>query len=176
MNVNFLRTVFSIEHLWWLLLIRSEEKSLKWKKKMKIFHLNSTCTYVNIRTAHTFSFNFSSIFFAFDSSMFIFVFSFVTNWKISLIAFISIFRSRHWVLFCQAAVQQDTTKIVNFFYKTGVSFQYGLLNKKVYKYIKSEILCRYSSRVMVVKSILHCNWTTIFLSQLWMAASDHLFN
>ena len=30
--------------------------------------------------------------------------------------------------------------IVNFFYKIGVSFQYSLLNKKVYKFIKSKIL------------------------------------
>ena len=44
-----------------------------------------------------------------------FVFSFLTNGKISLVAFISIFRSRHWELFCKTAVWQDITKAVNFF-------------------------------------------------------------
>ena len=48
--------------------------------------------------------------------------------------FISIFRSRHWKLFCKTAARQYITKIVNFFYKIGFSFQYSLLNKKVYKY------------------------------------------
>ena len=50
-----------------------------------------------------------------------FVFSFLTNWKISLVAFIGIFRSRHWELFCKTALWQDITKIVIFFsYKIGV--------------------------------------------------------
>ena len=171
----FLRTAFSIEHHWWLLLIKSDEKMFKWKKKMKIFHLNYTCNYVNIRTDRPFSLTFSLNFLLIPACS-LFVFSFLTNWKISLFAFISISRSRHWELFCQTAVPQDRTKIANFFYKTGVSFKCSLLNKKVHKYTKSEILCRYSSRVMVIKPILQCNWTTTFLSQLWMAASDHLFN
>ena len=47
-------------------------------------------------------------------------------------------------------------KLLIFFYKTRVSFQYSLLNKKVYKHIKSEILCGYPSRVMVKKSVLQC--------------------
>ena len=63
--VNFFRTAFSIEHHWWLLLIRSEEKIFKWKKKMKTFHLNYTCNYVNIWTDRPFSLTFSSIFFWF---------------------------------------------------------------------------------------------------------------
>ena len=131
MNVgNFLRAAVSIEHLWWLLLIRSEEKSFKWKKKMKKFNLNSTCSYVNIITAHPFSLTFSSNFVSFDFCIF-FLFSFLTNWKIYLVAFISIFRSRHWELFCQTAVRQDMTITVFFFYRIGVSFQYSLLNKKV---------------------------------------------
>ena len=70
-------------------------KIFKWKKKMKTFHLNSTCNYVNIRTAHSFSLTFSSNFLSFDLCMLIFVFSFLINWKIYLVAFISIFRSRH---------------------------------------------------------------------------------
>ena len=108
-------------------------------------------------------------------SFFVFLFR-LTNWKISRVAFISIFRSRHWELLCKTAVWQDTIKIVNFFYKIGVSFQYSLLNKKVYKFIKNEILDRYFSKAIFKRSILHLNRTTIFLAQLWMAASNHLFN
>ena len=70
--VNFLRTDFSIELLWWLLLLRRKEKSFKWKKKMKTFHLNSTCSYVNIITARPFSLTFSSNFLSFHSCMIIF--------------------------------------------------------------------------------------------------------
>ena len=108
-------------------------------------------------------------------SFFVFLFR-LTNWKISRVAFISIFRSRHWELLCKTAVWQDTIKIVNFFYKIGVSFQYSLLNKKIYKFIKNEILDRYFSKAIVKRSILHLNRITIFLAQLWMAASNHLFN
>ena len=108
-------------------------------------------------------------------SFFVFLFR-LTNWKISRVAFISIFRSRHWELLCKTAVWQDPIKIVNFFYKIGVSFQYSLLNKKVYKFIKNEILDRYFSKAIFKRSILHLNRTTIFLAQLWMAASNHLFN
>ena len=171
--VNFLRTAFSIEHHWWLLLLRSKGKNFKWKKKIKTFHLNYTCNYVNIRTDCPFSLTFSSNFLFFDS---ILCFYFLQTEKYIFL---------HLLVFSEAGIESCSVKqlfgkiepkLSIFFYKTGVSFQYSLLNKKVYKYIKSEILCRYSSRVMVVKSILHCNWTTIFLSQLWMAASDHLFN
>ena len=174
--VNFLRIAFSIEHHWWLLLIRSEEKIFKWKKKLKTFYLNYTCNYVNIRTDRPFSLTFSSNFLSFDADMFIFLcFYFLQIEKYLFL---------HLLVFSEAAkscsVKQLFGKIEPilffFFYKTGVSFLYSLLNKKVYKCIKSEILCRYSSRVMVIKSILQCNWTTTFLSQLWMAASDHLFN
>ena len=97
---------------------------------------------------------FSSNFLSFDSCMFIFC-VFISYKLKNLFAFISIF------LFCQTSVWQDRTKIMNFFNKTGVSFQYSLLNKKAYDYIKSEILCRYSSRVIVMKSILQCNWTVV---------------
>ena len=69
--VNFLRTAFSIEHHWWLLLIRSEEKKFKSNKKMKTFHLNYTWIYVNIRTDRPISLTFSSIFLSFDSDLFI---------------------------------------------------------------------------------------------------------
>ena len=119
---------------------------------------------------------FLQIFFLVIPACSFFVFSFLTNWKISLVAFISIFRSRHWELFRKTAVRQYVTKIVNFFYKIGVSFQYSLRNKKVYKYIKSEILRRYSSRVMIKKSIWQLYRTTTFLALLWMAASDNFRN
>ena len=89
-----------------------------------------------------------------------FVFSFLTNWKLSLVAFVSIFRSRHWELFCKTAVWQDITKISMLFYKIGVAFHYSLLNKKVFKYIKSEILHRCSSRVVIKKSIWQLYRTT----------------
>ena len=107
-----------------------------------------------------------------------FVFSFLPNWKISLVAFVTIFRSRHWEWFCKRAVWQNITKIniYTFFYKIGVAFQHSLLNKKVYKYIKSEILRRYSSRVMIKKSIWQLYRTTTFLALLWMAASDNFLN
>ena len=150
---NFLRTAFSIEHLRWLLLCllereeeesvekRSEEKIFKWKKKMKIFHLTSTCkfwcylkqkckyNYVNVIELLTlFSLLFLQIFFLVVRACSLFVFSFLINSKISLVAFISIFRSRHWGLFRKIAVRQDIIKTV-IFYKTGVCSQYSLLNK-----------------------------------------------
>ena len=89
-----------------------------------------------------------------------------------------IFRSRHWEWFCKRVVWQNITKIniYMFFYKIGVAFQHSLLNKKVYKYIKSEILRRYSSRVMIKKSIWQLYRTTTFLALLWMAASDNFLN
>ena len=68
-------------------------------------------------------------------------------------------------MICKTAARQDITKVVNCFYKIGVSFQHSLLNKKVDKYIKSEILRRYSSSVMVKKFILQLYRTTTFLSQ-----------
>ena len=98
------------------------------------------------------------------------------KWLIFLVAFISTFRSRHWEFFRKTAVRKDITKTVIFFYNTGVSFQYSLLNKKVYRYIKSEILRRHSSRVIVKKSIWQLYTKTAFLAQLWMVASDHLLN
>ena len=105
-------------------------KIFKWKKKMKTFHLNSTCNYVNIRTAHSFSLTFSSNFLSFDSCMLIFVFSFLIKSKIYLVAFISIFRSRHWELFCPAAVGQDNLK------------QLGLWNSNLvfFKWLYSDVL------------------------------------
>ena len=62
------------------------------------------------------------------------------------------------------AFPQDATIILIFFHKTGVSFQYSLLNKKVYKFIKSEILQRYFSRATVKRSILQLYRTSIFLA------------
>ena len=93
-----------------------------------------------------------------------------------LLHFIKIFTSRHWELFRKTAVRQDITKTVNFFHKIGVSLQYSVLNKKVYKYIKREILRRYSFRVIVKIKIWQSYTKTTFLAQFWMAASDHLLN
>ena len=82
------------------------------------------------------------------------VFFRLINWKISCAAFISTFRNRHRVVLW-TAVRQDITKIVNFFHKIRVSFQYSLLNQKFYKFIKSEILHRHFIRAMVKRFILH---------------------
>ena len=65
---------------------------------------------------------FLQVFFHLIPASSFFVFSFLTNWKISLVAFISMFRNRRWELFCKTAVLHDVTKIVNFFYKIGISF------------------------------------------------------
>ena len=92
----------------------------------------------------------------------------VTNWEMSP-------RSRHWEFLCRTAVPQDITKIVNFFWQSW-SFQYSLLNKKVWKFINRVILHMHFSRAMVKRSKLQLYWTNIFLVQLWKAASDHLFN
>ena len=95
---------------------------------------------------------FSYIFIKFSFFWFLrvhfFVFSFLTNWKISL---------SHLLVYSEAGIKSCSVKQLFgkisptslFFYKIGVSFQCSLLNKKIYKYIKSEILRRYSSRVMV---------------------------
>ena len=66
------------------------------------------------RTAHPFFLTFSSNFLSCDLWVFIFMFSFLINWKIPLAA---LFRSRHWELFRKTAVRQDITKTVNFFTK-----------------------------------------------------------
>ena len=117
---------------------------------------------LNIRTAHPFSLTLSSNFLSFDSCMF--VFCVFISYKLKNIFL-------HLLVYSEAGIESCSVKqlfgkiepkLSIFFYKTGVSFQYSLLNKKVYKYIKSEILCRYSSRVMVIKSILQCNWATTF--------------
>ena len=65
----------------------------------------------------TFFLHFLQIFFLVIRACSFFVFSFLSNWKISLVGFISIFRSRHWELFRKTAVRQDITKTVNFFTK-----------------------------------------------------------
>ena len=71
--VNFLRAAFSIEHIWWLLLIKSEEKFFKWKKKMKAFHLNSTRIFVNSTISHPFFLTFFKNFLSIDPCLFIFL-------------------------------------------------------------------------------------------------------
>ena len=110
---------------------------------------------LNIRTAHPFSLTSSSNFLSFDSCML--VFRVFISYKLKNIFL-------HLLVYSEAGIESSSVKQLfgkiepklskNFFYQTGVSFQYSLLNKKVYKYIKSEILCSYSSRVMVIKSIL----------------------
>ena len=133
MNVgNFLRAAFSIEHLWWLLLIRSEEKSFKWNKKMKKFNLNSTSSYVNIITAHPFSLTFSSNFVSFDFCMFIFFcFHFLQIKKYILLHLLAYSEAGIESCFVKQLFGKIEPKPLIFFYKTGVNFQYSLLNKKV---------------------------------------------
>ena len=168
--------------------IQRREKKFKWNKKMKTFHLTSTCmlwwwlwqkykNYTNIKTSHSFSCTFSSKFLSFDSCLFIFCF--YVNWKTEkyLAVFISTFRSRHWKLFCKTALQQDIMKIVIFFTKLElVSSKVYLLTKKFYKFIKSKTLHRHISGAMVKRSILQLYRRTFFLVQLWMAASNYLFD
>ena len=62
------------------------------------------------RTVHHHFLAFSSNFLSCDSCVFIFVFSFLTNWK----TFIIILRNRYWELFRKAAVRQDITKTADF--------------------------------------------------------------
>ena len=122
--VNFLRIAFSIEHHWWLLLIRSEEKKFKWKKKMKTFHLNYTWIYVNIRTDRSIS-----LFFFFNSSFFWFrlvhflCFHFLQT-EVCLFLHLLVFSEAgiDWELFCQTALWQDRSKIVIFFTKLELVF------------------------------------------------------
>ena len=59
---------------------------------------------------------FLQIFFLLIPLCLFFVFSFLRNSKVSLVAFSSIFRSRHWEVFCKSAVRQDITKIVVVFF------------------------------------------------------------
>ena len=75
----------------------------------------------------------------------------------------------------KTTIRQDITKIIQFFfYKIGVSFQYSLLNMKVWKFIKNEILHRYFSRAIVKWFILQLYRTTVLLAQLQMTATDYL--
>ena len=69
---------------------------------------------LNIRTAHPFSLTSSNFLFFWFLDVGFLCFRILQIEKY-LLAFISIFRSRHWELFCQTAVWQDRTKIVNFF-------------------------------------------------------------
>ena len=141
---DFLRTAFSIEQLRWLLsylLEKEEEESVeqrslgkffKWKKKMKTFHLTSTCKfwcqlkqniYVNlIELFALFFLVFLQIFFLVIPACSSFVFSFLTNWKIYLVVFVSIFSSRNWELLRKTAVRQNITKTVIFLTKLELVF------------------------------------------------------
>ena len=74
------------------------------------------------RTAHSLFFTFFQIFFLVIPACSFFVFSFLINWKISLAAFVSIFRSRHWELFRKIVARQDISKTVNFFTKLELVF------------------------------------------------------
>ena len=107
--------------------------------------------YINIKTTHPFLLLlFLQIsFFWFLRVHFLLLFR-LKNWIMYHVVFMSVFRTRCWELLCKTAVWQDITKIFNFFYKI---FQYSLLNKKVYKFIKNKILDRCFSRAMVKRSI-----------------------
>ena len=87
---------------------RSEEKFFKWKKKMKTFHLTckfwcllkQKCKYYCVHIIEVltlFYLLFLQIFFLLIPVCSFFVFSFRTNCKTSLVACISIIRSKHWV-------------------------------------------------------------------------------
>ena len=122
------------------------------------------CNFINIKTT-----------LSFDSCVFSFLFLFcLTNWRISRVVFIRTFGSRHRELFCKTVIRHDITKVV--FFKTGVIFQYSLLNTNVYKFIKNEIFRGHFSMAMIKRSILQLCRTTIFLTQLWMGASYYLFS
>ena len=123
-------------------------------------------------------------------SYFFFEFSFFWFLRVHFLCFYFVWQTEkylvlHLLVYSEAGIESCSVKqlfgkiqlkSLIFFYKIGVSFQYSLLNKKVYKFIKNEILDRYFSKAIVKRSILHLNRTTIFLAQLWMAASNHLFN
>ena len=121
-DVNFLRTTFSIEHLRWLLLIRSKEKIFKSKKKMKTFHLNSTCNYVNIRAGHPFSLTFSSNFISFDPLRVHFLCFHSLQTEKYLLLHLLVYSEAGIEMFSQTAVRQGMIRIVNFLYKIGASF------------------------------------------------------
>ena len=105
-------------------------------------------------------------------SSWFFVFSFLTNWKKSIVAFISTFRSRHWELLCKTAARQDISKI-DMFFLTKLELVFSIVyERKFINILKNKTLRRYSSRVMVKNFILQVYRTTAFLAQLWMAASD----
>ena len=111
---------------------RSVGKFFKWKKKVKTFHLTSTCKfwcqlkqniYVNlIELFALFFLVFLQIFFLVIPACSSFVFSFLTNWKIYLVVFVSIFSSRNWELLRKTAVRQNITKTVIFLTKLELVF------------------------------------------------------
>ena len=153
--------------------IKEEKENISVNFYLQFAVLNKTemqiqlCKYCG--AAHPFFLTFSSNPLSCDSCVFIFLY--FHSWQTEkdlLLHFIRTFRSRHWELFRKTPV--------DFFHKIGVILQYSVLNKKVYKYIKSEILRRYYFRFMVKKKIWQSYTKTTFLAQFWMAASDHLLN
>ena len=143
---------------------------------MKTFHLNSTCNYVNVRTVVSFPLTFSSNFLSFDS--FPFIFCVFMSYKLKNVFFLD------WLVYSEAGIESCSVKQLFgkmdpkllFFYKTAVSFQYCLLNKKVHKYIKSEILSSYCSRVMVIKSLYSVTELLFFHSCEWLPLVIYLIN
>ena len=149
---------------------KMNEKTLPNYYQQVLVPLKAECkyNYPNIKITHPFSFTFPSSFLSFDFCVFIFftiVFR-LTIWAIIFhVAFIRIFRKRHWELFYITTIWQDITKIVLFiylfFHRMVVWFQYSLVNEKKYNFIKNEILHRYFSRVMVKRFLFFfnsCEW------------------
>ena len=102
---------------------RKKRKVFKWKKRMKtvlellIMKMQAQlCKYKNC-SPFLFLLFFLQIFVLLIPACLLFVFLFrLTNLKISLVAFISTLRSRHWQSFCKTTVAQEMTKIVIFLF------------------------------------------------------------
>ena len=124
------------------------------------------CQYCRIAHPY-FSYFFCKFSFLWLLRVHFFMFSFLTSKKYLLLHLLAYSEAgRHRELFRKTAGRQDITKTVNFFLQNWSCLQCSLLNKKVDKYIKSEILPRYSSRVMVKKFIWQIYGATTFLAVL----------
>ena len=115
----------------------------EWRKNFQMKEENENISFkfylqlLNIRTAHPFSLTSSSNFLSFDFCMF--VFCVFISYKLKNIFLLLLVYSEAGIESCSVKqlFGKIEPKLSIFFYKTGVSFQYSLLNKKVYKYIKS---------------------------------------
>ena len=98
--------------------LKEENENISFNFYLQVLVLAKTemqtqlCKYY--RTAHLFSYFFFKFSFLWFLRIHFCVFPFLTNWKIPLVAFISIFRSRHWELFRKTATRKDITKTINF--------------------------------------------------------------